>query len=220
MPPFRKKLRKEYHFSVEGETEKWYLKRLQQLVNEQSEIQIVITVDSQNNPVKFVKRFKATDSNMIVYHICDMENQNTFNEEKFKETLAHLKEASKLKADVKYRLGYSNISFELWMILHKMDSNKSYTLCSQYLQTVRECFQTSFENLDSYKEERNFKQCLGKLTLNDVRSAIKRAEGIQQNCIDNGYKEREHCGYRYYLENPSLSIHQIVRQILKDANVL
>lgn len=220
MPPFRKKLRIEYHFSVEGDTEKWYLLRLQQLVNEKSEIQVVFDVDSRSNPVKFVKKFKATDNNMIIYHICDMENQNGFNEEKFKKILAHLKEASKLKADVKYKLGYSNISFELWTILHKIEYTKSLTLCSQYFQPIKECFQGNFENLHAYKEEVNFKMCLEKLTLDDVRSAIKRAEQIQKSCEDSGYREKEHCGYRYYLENPSLSIHQIIKKILKDANVL
>ena len=65
----------------------------------------------------------------------------------------------------------------------------------------------------------NFKRLLNSLTLNDVIFAISNAEKIEhQNMRD--YNKINHCGYEYYRENPSLSIHKCVKDILKTVGLL
>lgn len=210
------KIKKEYHFSVEGETETWYLERVQVLVNAQSKKQLVISSDHRKNPVQFVKTFPVPQSPIKIYHVCDMENQQEHSEKKFQGVLRSLKDASALKPSASFELAYSNIAFELWLILHKKDCNGSFSQCKSYLQHINDIFGAHFESLHEFKKEENFKNCLAQLTLEDVQSAIKRATKIQNSHEADGHKEREHCGYTYYVENPSLSIHIILEKILKE----
>lgn len=58
----------------------------------------------------------------------------------------------------------------------------------QYLGWINQAFGEIFEDLDHYKQEKHFKQCLSKLTLEDVKSAIKRADFIMlYNAKDRKY---------------------------------
>ena len=62
-------------------------------------------------------------------------------------------------------------------------------------------------------------RCLSKLTLDDVKKAIERAEKINSQNILNGYNEENYKGYKYFKENPSLSIHEQVKTILIECGV-
>ena len=85
-----------------------------------------------------------------------------------------------------------------------------------YLEPINKAYKEDFQSLDDYKKENNFKKhILEKLTLNDVCSAIKRAK-IITNTNKVNYKEQQNKGYRYYKENPSLSICDHIQKILKD----
>lgn len=59
----------------------------------------------------------TTLGNLDIVHVFDFEESQ--NEEAFKNTLNAMKSAAKLKKKVKYSLGYSNYTFDLWIILHK-----------------------------------------------------------------------------------------------------
>ena len=74
----------------------------------------------------------------------------------------------------------------------------------------------NFENLDKYKHEKNFKRILKKLTIEDVRQAIQRSKSIMQTNLNRGYVLHQYKGYRYYSENPSLSIWELVERILEE----
>lgn len=52
-----KKLKNKYYFSVEGQTEKWYLEHLQSLINSYEEINCKVSFDCvvENNPLKRIK---------------------------------------------------------------------------------------------------------------------------------------------------------------------
>ncbi len=64
------------------------------------------------------------------------------------------------------------------------------------------------------------KWCLNQLTLENVKSAITRSKKIMENNIKNGYVEKQVHGFRYYSENPSLTLWQSVEQILSDCKLL
>ena len=116
-------------------------------------------------------------------------------------------------------MGYSNYSFDLWIILHKSNTGIKRNHRSDYLSDINRCFNTHFESMARYKEETNFKRLLNSLTLDDVINAISNAEKIQQRNMRD-YNKISHCGYEYYRENPSLSIHEYVKEILKSVGLL
>lgn len=117
---------------------------------------------------------------------------------------------------MKYQLGYSNLSFELWIILHKTDFNAQVSNCSGYLRYINSCYDENFESLNEYKEEQNFKRLLCKLNIENVKAALKRANKIQENNKLRGYREINYRNYKYIRENPSLSLGDIFSEILND----
>lgn len=139
----------------------------------------------------------------MVYHICDVESNDESHVKKSETILSEMREAQKQKG-IRYCLGYSNFAFELWMILHKKNCSGSLTHRSQYLNPINSGYEEKFETLDKYKHEANFKRCLSKLSLEDVRRAIQRADEITECNKKNDIRMRKYKGFSYYLDNPSI----------------
>lgn len=211
---------KKYLLTVEGETEQWYFLWLRDQINkvETRTYNASIVVKVQQSPRSF---YKGTNSKITpeAIHICDLESTNKFHLEKFQNILEEMKEAKKQK-NIKYHLGYSNFTFELWIILHKKDCFGPLTDRKQYLVPIQQCFNEKFEDLDHFKREDIFKRCLKKLTLEDVKAAIKRADKLTLQNIRDNKKITNHSGYKYYRDNPALSINEIVERILSECGVL
>lgn len=105
--------------------------------------------------------------------------------------------------------------------MHKRACNGPLGHRSQYLTPINQAFGEKFEDLAHYKREDDFKRCLSKLTLKDVKDAIKRADTITAlNASDDQKKLIRYKGYSYYRDNPSLSIHEAVRKILSECGLL
>lgn len=210
-----------YYFSVEGETEQWYLEWLQRIINAEPNAKYTVKLDSkiQKDPLSRVKRMTVVGKTEIT-HIFDYESDEEIHVKQFKTALERMKDAQNTGKNIKYHLGYSNFTFELWMILHKADCNGSLMHRRQYLMPLNRAYGENFENLDQYKHEDNFKRVLGKLTLDNVRQAIRRAKVIMRKNEEMGYRLQEYKGYRYYKENPSLSLWEQIERILTDCKVL
>lgn len=207
-----------YYFSVEGETEKWYLEWLQEQINasKKAEYHVSFVIKIEKNPKKMVKKTTVCgDIKMI--HVFDFEEIQ--NENAFKRTLVVMNEASKMKTNIEYYLGYSNYSFELWMILHKECTRGSKTHRSNYLSDINRCYGMQFESMKEFKEEANFKKVLERLSLEDVFTAIKNADKIMDPSMRDD-KKISHCGYEYYRKNPSLNLHDSIQGILRDIELL
>lgn len=207
---------RQYTLTVEGETEKMYFEWLQKEINnsENAKYKVKINSSIQQFPLSYIKNLN-TKSTPFVVHICDIEGNSTEDIDKFRSVLSQLKDAKEQKS-IEYRLGYTNLTFELWMILHKKDCNGSLSDKSKYLNHINLAFNEHFNTLKSYKEEKNFIRCLSKLSLSDVQNAVKRAEKITQINKEIGNTLKNYKGFRYYQDNPSLSIHEIVDEILKE----
>lgn len=210
---------KKYTFTVEGETERWYLLWLRDRINEQEgkEYKVAIEPKVQQHPMKFAKGVNAISTPEVI-HICDAESKTAIHVEKFRSILNELK-AAKTEKHISYGLGYSNYTFELWIVLHKKKCNGSLTDRTQYLSHINHIFGEKFENLDQYKHENNFKRCLSKLGLDDVRAAIQRAKEIMKMNKDNGKSLIRHGGYEYYEDNPALTMHEAVEKILVECGL-
>ena len=83
-----------YTFSVEGETERWYLEWLQNQVNSCSERKRNVSILGRvcQNPMKFAKIVNSKSTPSAV-HLCDMESNEKEYEIRFRSVLDELKMA-------------------------------------------------------------------------------------------------------------------------------
>ncbi len=215
-----RKTTQKYYFSVEGETEKWYFDWLQEKINSEPAAKHKVSIDSKvQNPIKRAKSINVLTKTEII-HIFDYESNDEVHTVQFIKTLDLLKDSSKIGKQIKYYPGYSNFTFELWMVLHKADCNAPLVHRRQYLDPINKAYGENFENLDQYKHEANFKRVLGKISLPEVIAAINRSKIIMQRNMENGLALQQYKGYRYYRENPALSVWESIEKILKDCELL
>ena len=215
-----KRYNKKYLLTVEGETECWYFRWLQETINSspQSKYTVSIRPTVQQNPLKYAK----TITNFTVHylaHICDMESNEEVHQRKFHGILDQLSEAKKIKK-VPYELGYSNYAFELWMVLHKKGCSSILANRTQYLDSINQIFAEHFENLDQYKHENNFKRCLSNLSINDVIDAVNRSHALMTQKRKDGFRQIEYKSFSYYQDNPALTIWEVVHRILSDCGIM
>jgi hypothetical protein len=209
-----------YYFSVEGETEQWYLIWLRDLINntQESEYKVSFNCKIQKNPLKHAKSLVVTGKTEV-YHFSDYESDEPVHVQQFTETMDNMKKAKELGKQINYKFGYSNMTFDLWIILHKTDCNGSVSHRDNYITHINRAYEEHFESMKEYKHEDNFKRCLGKLQLSNVIDAINRAKTIMKRNQDNGYTLHQYKGYKYYKENPSLAIWEAIEKILRDCEL-
>lgn len=216
-----RKLTEKYYFTVEGETECWYLEWLQNMINCSDKAGKKVSIDcpAEKNPIKRVKRLSITDKTEIC-HFFDYEGSTQSDRANFYKTLDNMKQAQTLGKQVKYISGYNNLTFELWIILHKSDCNASLVDKNQYLPMINSIFHENFQGLKEFKKEYNFKRCLRKLDLSDVCDAVRRSEVIMRQNSEKGYSLQSYKGYRFYNENPSLASWEAIKKMLLDCGLI
>lgn len=210
-----------YFFSVEGETEKWYLDWLEGQINAAAEAKykVKIKAEVQADPVSYGKKL-TVQSKTTVWHLSDIEGSTREHIQGVESTISRLKDVKKLGKAITYKWGYSNLSFDLWMILHKQSCTAELANVDGYLRHINSAFSAHFESMKKYKEEANFKRCLGGLCLDDVKSAIGRAKSIMQRNERDGYQQTQYKGFAYYIHNPSLDLWQPIEAILSDCGLI
>jgi len=215
-----KKQAKKFFFSVEGETEMWYLQWLSQQINTLGDAGFRASFDIkiEKNPLSRIKGLQVL-SKSDVFHVIDRESEDSVHVQQFATTLKQMRDAQRISKAVSYKLGYSNFTFDLWMILHKINCNASFNYRHQYLNPINSAFQERFSNMNDYKKEVNFKRLLNKLSLADVWAAVDRSDDIMIKNKKAGYIEQQYCGYRYYTINPSLSVGDMVKKTLSQCMV-
>lgn len=215
-----KKITKRYYFSVEGDTEVWYLDWLRGLINSAPErvCNVSFVRKKESDPIRFVKGL-TLQGKATIFHLSDYESSDSEHQTLFTRTMDKMREAEKQGKKVKYWFGYSNYTFDLWMILHKANCAGAISDRSQYLSKINSAYHESFISMDEYKEEGNFARCLSKLTLDDVREAVRRAQKIMEHNAEN-YSEVEYKRFKFYRENPALEVGTIIGNILIDCGLM
>lgn len=211
----------QYHFLVEGECEERYLRRLQKLINERQDIgqKVSFVIKRGMTMTSMVKNLLPWGNNTIV-KVVDYEGSGQSDQQTFLHVLDDMVKAARLKSGVKCALGYSNLTFELWMLLHKMDCRRTLDNKKQYLRLLNQAYGFDFETLGKFKQDKNFQKVLNKIGLEDVKTAIKRAEAIrkqnEQDSIPTIYKKK----YKYFKKNPDCSLQEFIREILEDCGLM
>lgn len=194
---------------------------LRDIINnlDQSAYKVAIDCKIEKDPLRWAKKTKITSATEV-WHISDYESNDEFHVQQFKNTIDKLKEAEKIGKEIKYKFGYSNYTFDLWIILHMDNCYGPKTDRKQYLQPINRAFNKQFLTMSDYKHENNFKSCLAQLNINHVIKAIERSKVIMKLNEDNGNKIENYKGYKYYKVNPSLMIWEIIEKILKDCSLI
>lgn len=207
---------------MEGQTEKWYFEHLQKLINDDENIPYKVKFEIKiNHSVISSAKNLTLPYKMKAFHICDYESKDMLHIEQFKKVLEELKNVRKINKNLSYKLGYSNLTFDLWIILHKKMQRKLVNHRKNYIADINLAYNENFETIDKYKEEENFKKVLEKITLQDVKTAIKNGNEIRKFNEENNNKERRSFGQViYYLNNPDVTINECVEQILNECGVV
>lgn len=87
----KRKPTRKYYFSVEGETEQWYLKWLQDVINATEEAAYKVSIDCpvNKNPLKRAKSMTVTGKTEI-YHFFDYESSEDIHVKQFYKTLDNI----------------------------------------------------------------------------------------------------------------------------------
>jgi len=217
----KQKARKKYYFSVEGQTEELYFEWLEKEINKCPNTSCRVSFDCQvePDPIKRIKKMNIIGKTEI-WHIYDYESNGLEHRKRFFDTIDKMTKAERMGKQVKYLLGYSNLTFDLWMILHKTNCYSSKPYNTAYLKDINKAYDENFQSMDEYKEKDNFTRCLSKISLNDVIQAVNRAKHIEQMNLQNGYTKQVYKKFTYYAENPSLDIWLAIKKILEDCQLI
>lgn len=209
-----------FYLSVEGENcEVLYFEHLQKLINNcpDCRYKVKFIIKPQLGPKSMVKRYghkpddKDRSGKIIPYfHIQDVEDyySETHNK-KFRKLLSELKDV-----DHSYELGYSNYTFELWMLLHVTDMKAAVVNRTKYLGPINSYFHRDYSNLDEYKSESEFNKILEDfVTLDTVKLAIKRANTIRKEHDEVGRSKTIIHNFEFYKDNPDTTVHDVVSKI-------
>lgn len=215
----------QYFLSVEGYNEKWYFEHLQNLINnidDENSHNVKFNIKIDKSPLSRRKSLTLPilgRQKLKVFHISDYESNNEEHIKNFQTILDELKTIKTKYTDFDYKLGYSNFAFELWLILHKDKGRFSVEDRSRYIEKINTLYGTNFAKLKDSKDEANFSKLLGQITLDDVKTAVKNAHQIRQYQQDIGHNLVEYKGFKYYRENPDLTVNECVEKILKSCGI-
>ena len=121
----------------------------------------------------------------------------------------------KVKMCRKTRILYSNLNFDLWLLLHKKQFRKSVIGNDSYVDEIRKEY-----NLDStanIKAEDNINKILDQIEISDIKRAIKNAKEIMNAKLESDriYVKKN---FSYY-PNPSMSIQEFLDELFIELEI-
>lgn len=200
--------RKTYRCIVEGQQEDIYLHHLATLLTEFPNIVVKFNT-SEGNAYELTKSYVEYDSACLFDY--------DFNKTEFEMNLAicaqldRTNQKNNKKQSARVFHAYSNVCFDLWLLLHKKDWFSPVLSNDAYVKDVIELYNLPKDS--DIKEKKVMKRIVSQISLLDIRCAIDRAKRICERkiaedaiCIDT---------IKYY-DNPDLSIHSFVEKVLLD----
>lgn len=214
---------RQFYMSVEGvNCERLYFEHLAKLINLSGRNQYNLKISPKAmTPMQYAKRnaYRPVDQrngkNLPYIHIQDIEDfYNAQLQQKFYGIIDEMRNAERTFG-ISYCLGYSNYTFELWMLLHIADMTSSVVNRAAYLQPINYYFHRNYSSLNEFKNADEFQKILdGFITLDTVFDAVRRAGQIVDNNVKQSKKKITYRGVTFFQDNPDVTVHEIVQMIL------
>ncbi|TCL56028.1 RloB-like protein [Hydrogenispora ethanolica] len=199
-----------YRGAYEGLQEELYLKHLKKLIHQCESrtynVDFLFFCCGGGNPLIVAERAASA----TVYHAEHQMKTAIFDQDlkegQFRQALDKCKEKEVFPA-------YSNLCFDLWLILHKSRFERCVNQPSQYAPIIREIYHLPAEA--DIKEEATILNILSQIQLTDVYQAITYAMEIIQKNSEVGEPCFTDRSVKYY-RNPDLRMHQFIEKVLND----
>lgn len=216
-----------YFISCEGDTERWYLEWLQRKINGDSRTKQKVEFVFKNiMPSSFAKSNIGTFTKEMIAgsyfcRIQDIEDYSDYHIKKFEDLLESTKRARQLLKKYSFLIGYSNYTFEVWIIAHKAQV-KSVANRSQYYTQINKAYNKSFVSNDDYKHKKNFESVLHMLSLDDViKNALPECVRFRNMNYKNNKKLIQlKYGFGYIKSDPDTTLDEFIKIVLKNAGLL
>lgn len=224
-----KKESRQFNMSVEGiNCETMYFEHLAKLINGSDRGTYNLKVDPKKmSPMEYAKRnaHKPVDKrkknqNLPYIHVQDIEDYyDDFHRTKFFGMINEMRMAEE-EFGITYELGYSNYTFELWMLLHVTDMGHAVSHRKSYLASINKWFHRNYSDIAEFKRKDEFKNILDEfVTLDSIKLAISRAEKIVKDNGESGKVKETYKGFTFYRDNPDISVHEVVQMIFEVCKV-
>jgi glycogen synthase len=188
----------------EGQQEEMYLNHVASLLKRFPER--VVTFNMMYGSVEKLKKNYTEYDNAVLFDHDFMDNE--FQQKiKFCE---QLHKNRKQKGQNVYH-AYSNLNIDLWFILHKENFNRPVYSNDAYVDDVRRIYGLNREA--DIKEKGNLERILRQITIEDVKSAIRRAEQIRKAKLQSDHFM---VGTVICYSNPDFSLHKFLRIVLEN----
>lgn len=206
--------------TVEGQCEELYFRHLQNLVNNSSCGRNLILEIYVRKPLDQAKRSSNVMLDQPLYHVQDIEDASGGEERvRIRKVVDDLVEAGK-KLGIEYRWAYSNISFELWLLLHVKYLTRHMNSARDYFTEMRLAFNRDWANIGQFKKEENFKSILSQyVTLESVTQAVRRAEAIRTRNQENAETFLAYRNHKCCLANPATDVDLLVVHLFRLAGL-
>ena len=213
-----------FWISVEGENcERLYFEHLAALINGCDACTYKASIKPlKASPYSFAKRNsyklrdrKSSGSSIPYIHVQDIEDYyHPTQRRRFLDVIDEMRKAES-EFGIDYELGYSNYTFELWMLLHVADMGYSVPNRHAYLEPVNRWFRKDYRSLDAFKARDEFQSVLTEfVTIDSVKKAIVRAKRLDRDALENPERKLENYrNFKFYQDNPHTTVHGAVEMI-------
>ena len=198
--------RKSYLCVCEGQQEKLYLEHVAKLIKNFPE-KVVKFNCYIDNPHRLNKLYEETD--------CGVLFDFDFKRRRFENSIILCEKLHRERRNQNIYHAYSNVNFDLWLILHKQDYNRCVSRNNAYVNDVKRVY--NLNGNDDIKKERINKKILDQITLSDVKNAIERAERIKGSKPETDVVI---IGNTKTYPNPDFSLHEFLKIVLQDSGDL
>lgn len=121
----------------------------------------------------------------------------------------------KVKLCKETKVLYSNLNFDLWLLLHKEKYTKNEQSNHAYIEKVREVYK--LPKTADIKKKDNIEKILEQIELEDIKRAINNAEEIMKGKLE---EDRIFVRKNFsYFSNPSMNINEFFKDLFKELGI-
>jgi len=204
--------RKRYHCICEGQQEEMYLAHVGRLLTDRPRCVVTFTTE-RGSPASLERAARYGEYDVVA--LFDHDGNHARFEENVKVCEELDRKGGKGRNRQRVFHAYSNMNFDLWLVLHKIEFTRPVHSNDAYVPVVRGVF--GLEPEANIKSRHHMEKILAQISLDDVRAAITRADNIRARKLqDDGRK----IGSWPCFPNPDLSIHDFLKTVLRETPLL